>query len=737
MLVSLTLRRNRIKILERFNTQLAPGIRRFLRDEFWKPPPTHLNSIEERLSADSAFSRYKDVVVSGETENISVYIMGNEDIIVYSPFQRYKENEVLLMSRKILAKQCDHICLIERTKEIAERLSLPKILLINPSITDVFPTPRFALSVAVIAGYLRKHQKADVSIVDMQVGPTIETIIEEIRRLRPDIIGVSISFGQASLTTSILERIFSDEEIMSRKPIVVAGNVIAAFGYEEMINKFPDLIVCTNEGELSMIGLADYAKGKIDLEMVPGITYLDKGVVKKTPQIEVDMNDVPLPATDTVEEIIKQNGALTMEISRGCSHSACSFCPRTHKSRKWKGMSPKNALKQLEYYGRIFDHFGTKRRIFMADEEFIGWMGNHKEAKRIIDIAQGMINMDLRIHFETNTRVDQIYNSCRDKSWHVERMKMLTLCREAGLDRLLVGIESGSDSVLKRFNKGISAQDSVMAIRILTALGIGLRATFIMFDPLMNFSELEENVAFLERRDIYLRPVNLSEISYSRLFDGIHNNDFVRANSTNTPLHEHIAYMLVLLEVLMNCNYIQLLKVAEIESGRSLFLNSKEPDINMARYKVGYLDKRIGDIAISCQQWIDRHFALDYFLKGMYKAADTAERVTIFGYRAKYRELSFHLLKSLIWIFDKESTTKINGNVVSENELIPLREKARVESWDNVTMATLELFNEKMRLLVDGIDNAVDAGKITDKNDRLKKVIKQWQKKSDWSLINP
>lgn len=723
------------QIIVRFASQIAPHIRLFSR-RIWNSPQTLSIYIRNEVGKMSSFSDYKKVIVSGETDNLSIYLISEHDIILYTPLMEALHNIIFVeTSPRILMKYTGHIYLVEKTKKIMNRLSLPKVALINLSVRDVFPTPRFALCVSSLAGYLRKYQKAEVFIVDMQAGSTIDAIIEEIKEIQPDIIGISISFGQIPVATSLLERIFSDKEIIARNPLIVSGNAISAFGYKELINRFSNLIICNGEGELSITGLVDHVKGKIDIDSVPGITHLKESQIRGTPMIELNMDDLPLPAMDTVEGIIRNNGALTMEISRGCSHSACSFCPRTHKPVKWKGMSPINVLKQLEHYKQIFDNFGIERRVFMADEEFIGWMENDEEVKRIANIMRGMINRDFNIYFETNTRIDRIYNPQKGKSWHVERMKMLTLCKKAGLDRLLVGVESGSDSVLTRFTKKITPSDSVMAIRILTALGIGLRMTFITFDPLMNFSELKENVAFLERRDIYLKPIAFAKVGYSRLFDAIHDDNFVRANLLDVPFYEHIAYMLVLLDVLAKCDYVRLLTEEEIEQSRILFLDNRELDINMARYKVAYVDETIGDIAISCQKWIDRHFALDYSLKGRYKTASDSEREVIFRFRANYRKISFYLLKSLVWIFDEENTINIDDNIVNKNELIRSRQKVGVEDTNDIITNIMDLFNERMRLIVNEIEEAVNTRKIQD-ND-LRRVIDNWREKKYWSLINP
>jgi len=728
------------ELLLHFHLTIAPHIKDIL-SKIWIPPHESAKIISSMIEETHILSEYK-IMVSGETDNISLYLTGKDNIWVYSPFTQFEDNIIIReTSCNILAARGEHLCIVEKNEILTNRLKIPKVVLINPSVKEIFPTPRLALCVSSLAAYLRKYQKADVRILDMQIGLTEDEIINRIKNICPDIIGISISFGQMPLGERILERIFS-EIVAERETIVIAGNVISAFGYERFLEKFPNLLICYSEGEKTMVDLVDYINGNKNciLDEVSGITYIENGKIRKSSIVEVDMDDLPLPAMDTLEGLIKNKGALTMEISRNCYHRACSFCPRTHKPGKWKGMSPQLVLKQLKHYKMIFDHFDIENRIFMADEEFVGCMGDGKEAERITKIANEVIEKGLNLSFDQNTRIDQIYNPNKDKKWHVERMNMLLSCKNAGLDRLLVGIESGSDTVLKRFNKNITANQSVTALRILSALEVGIRITFITFDHLMNFKELKENVLFLERDDVFLQPVNLSKIACDELFGSIHDDQYIRKNSLRQPLYENVAYMLVNLEVLMNSHYIALLANAEIKYNKKLFITNT-PDYNMARYKVCYLDESIGAIANGCQKWIDRHFALDYCLKGMYKVTNKKEREYVFKFRARYRKFSFLLLKSLVWIFDPHNTISLEKNLSDIEDIIinleRIKQKKLGSTNDQIIIEILDLYNEKMKLLILEIESLLNTDEIQDENFQLREAINQWRVKKEWNLINP
>ncbi|MFA5363547.1 MAG: TIM barrel protein, partial [Candidatus Omnitrophota bacterium] len=65
------------------------------------------------------------------------------------------------------------------------------------------------------------------------------------------------------------------------------------------------------------------------------------------------------------------------------------------------------------------------------------------------------------------------------------------------MKNVFVGMESGSNSQLKRYGKGVSSEEHRKALRILENLGIQIGIGFIPLDPMVTIDELEENVDFL------------------------------------------------------------------------------------------------------------------------------------------------------------------------------------------------------------------------------------------------
>ncbi|MDH3602055.1 MAG: hypothetical protein OEU26_20780, partial [Candidatus Tectomicrobia bacterium] len=81
------------------------------------------------------------------------------------------------------------------------------------------------------------------------------------------------------------------------------------------------------------------------------------------------------------------------------------------------------------------------------------------------------------------------------------KIELLKRMKNIGFNCVFVGFESGSDSQLKRYNKGVSRKENMKAIRILKQIGIHADGGFITFDPLMQMEEVFENTQFLRECD--------------------------------------------------------------------------------------------------------------------------------------------------------------------------------------------------------------------------------------------
>jgi anaerobic magnesium-protoporphyrin IX monomethyl ester cyclase len=125
--------------------------------------------------------------------------------------------------------------------------------------------------------------------------------------------------------------------------------------------------------------------------------------------------------------------------SQGC-HFRCAFCsdPFVY-GRKWVGLEPtRMALRLKELWERYrFDD------VNFQDETFF------TRAARVRALADQLVESGIKITWAATMRADQGVR-LPDEVW--------ARCKQSGLRRLLVGVESGSNEMLKRIRKDIKIE---------------------------------------------------------------------------------------------------------------------------------------------------------------------------------------------------------------------------------------------------------------------------------------
>jgi radical SAM superfamily enzyme YgiQ (UPF0313 family) len=94
----------------------------------------------------------------------------------------------------------------------------------------------------------------------------------------------------------------------------------------------------------------------------------------------------------------------------------------------------------------------------------------------------------LGVTFSLAARADQV----------ARRPDVLHVLKSAGCSSIEMGIESGSQSVLDRYQKDLTVAVNREAIHLVRKAGIRVMIDYIMFDPWSTMAELKESLDFLE-----------------------------------------------------------------------------------------------------------------------------------------------------------------------------------------------------------------------------------------------
>ncbi|ACF42605.1 B12-binding domain-containing radical SAM protein [Pelodictyon phaeoclathratiforme] len=349
----------------------------------------------------------------------------------------------------------------------------------------------------MLSGDLRGYFGAKVSVVVQRVDRDrdISSCIKEIQNHKPDIIGFSIGLGSLELAESLYKQCSDIQLCGDQAPKLVLGNKIPSYYPKDCIDRFPKAAVVVGEGELALRDLVEVVRGNILIKKVSNLVYkLDNGVLEQNKSEEApDLKDLDYPpSVDTVPEIVKRGGNALVQASRGCPWSQCAYCTifSFRGGKRWESFSNERIIANIE----LLVAQGITE-IEFADDEFLGGRTSVRirrcnilvEAFR--KIRERVKDFSFRIFLEPST----IYRS-NDISGNEDIRKLLQELKSVGLERVYIGVESGSNKQLERYKRDGRLDVIKGAIKVLTDIGIDMDAGFIMFDTFATLEELQDNI---------------------------------------------------------------------------------------------------------------------------------------------------------------------------------------------------------------------------------------------------
>ena len=154
--------------------------------------------------------------------------------------------------------------------------------------------------------------------------------------------------------------------------------------------------------------------------------------------------------------------SLIVQATIGCSHNRCPFCDM-YKEKRFR-------VRRLEEVKADFDlaraAYQRVDRIFLADGDALMCPAAH-----LAEI--------LRYIREKFPECERVTSYGSPKSILVKTQEELNELHELGLEMVYLGLESGSDEVLRRVNKGETAAEIVRAGQMVKAAGMKLSVTAI------------------------------------------------------------------------------------------------------------------------------------------------------------------------------------------------------------------------------------------------------------------
>jgi anaerobic magnesium-protoporphyrin IX monomethyl ester cyclase len=370
------------------------------------------------------------------------------------------------------------------------------ILLINmptPS-KESFGRASQPLGLAYLASYLRVNGEHRITIVEANgEGLSLDDVRHLATREPFDLVG----FSSTTPSFAGVEDIARAVKALAPSTFTIAGgHHVSAVGHD-CLNDAPSLDgIVVGEGEITLFELVNALERDTGLGGIAGLAWrsLSGEVVwNGTRHLHPHLDDLPWPARDLLPPLENYAGVrrwptldliltATISASRGCPYR-CSFCDIQSFYRRESGpmrrlRKPANVVAEMTHLAREagVGHFSFVDDLFPYAP---GW---------VRAFAAELTAAKLVVTYSFAARADQV----------LKHPELLGELRMSGCSSIEMGIESGSQAVLDRYRKDLTAEINEKAVKTIRESGIRVIMDYIMFDPWTTLGELRESLAYLE-----------------------------------------------------------------------------------------------------------------------------------------------------------------------------------------------------------------------------------------------
>ncbi len=264
--------------------------------------------------------------------------------------------------------------------------------------------------------------------------------------------------------------------------VVLGGPGVTSLG-REILERFPAVdVVVSGEGEITLHRLMEQLQSGGSLTEIPGITFRhgsQVGVSSPAARIE-ELDRLPLPAYHKIS--LREYTELTdwdriplaVLSARGCPF-ACSFCDIPGI---WNGGIRYREVASVVEEVKLLIRDHHIDRFHITDDTFV------MNRERVLDFCQAIEDEELQLQWSCLGRVDRMDE------------EILRRLATAGCDTIFYGVESGSDAILERINKGFTVRQAMEIVRLSTQY-MHSHVSFIWGFPFETMPDLYDTVITL------------------------------------------------------------------------------------------------------------------------------------------------------------------------------------------------------------------------------------------------
>lgn len=341
-----------------------------------------------------------------------------------------------------------------------------------------FEDNSYPLGLMYLHSYLEscENNVRTLALNHMDFETCFEKIINTIEQSSPKLIGLQILTPNRVSSYRIIEYVHEHYPHIQ----LVVGGIHATLMYQQLLEKYPFIVVILGEGEITFGELADVLDSEIPkMDSVNGIAFTDDDSIVVTKQRDLIENLDVLPFPNH-ELFFTTNSRNTGHIltSRGCPFN-CSFCALDAISRKkTRVRSVQNVVDEIEHMIKTLPSLDT---IFIQDDTFF------LDNDRVIAFCDEIIRREITIQFKCSGRIKPL------------KKEMIKKLEQANFVMVLFGLESGDNGILQACHKQITQKDAINAITLFSHSPIEVVVFLIVGLPGETIETVKETIRFVKK----------------------------------------------------------------------------------------------------------------------------------------------------------------------------------------------------------------------------------------------
>jgi radical SAM superfamily enzyme YgiQ (UPF0313 family) len=356
-------------------------------------------------------------------------------------------------------------------------MSYSRVLFVTPNYPGrYFGGVRPPVGISYVEEYAAANGIA-TDALDLNVGHSTLDLFAKIETFRPVLVGFTMMTYQYLTTYRLIG------ELRTRYPhlhFVIGGPHVSALE-GEVLNQCPHLdYAVAGEGEIPLLRLC---RGE-PTETINGLWYRgDNGAIRTGgPRVYVrDLDQFPFPRFKSYR-LERYTNEIEVCTSRGCPHE-CIFCSvPNHMGRTIRYRSAKLVGDELEYFYRR-----GIRSFQFGDDNFLA----HRT--RIRELMKEIESRDLTaavLRCGQGIRADLINED------------ILIAMKRVGFRQLGIGVESGSDRIMKIICKHLTVAQVDRAVALACKHGFDVTLLFIYGTPGETLEDVKQSIALAKRHPV-------------------------------------------------------------------------------------------------------------------------------------------------------------------------------------------------------------------------------------------